>query len=135
MYESPDRTLAVGSRANVDDLEATLPHDLLVWNAAAVTRSIPVRVRQRTAGTETAVSTGTELIPADGLLRVRLLEPATYRVSVESPNGGASHTVEIAPDRFDCNESQTQVTVHPDERITTESYTTDMDCRTDTRTP
>ena len=132
MYESPDRTLTVGSRANVDDPEATLPHDLVVWTAAAVARSIPLRVRQRTAGTETTALADTEPIPADGLLRVRLLEPATYRVSVESPNGGTSHTVEIAPDRFDCNESQTQVTVHPDGQITTESYTTDMGCPTDT---
>jgi hypothetical protein len=130
MYEPESKTLTVGSREGVMDTENNRPHDLLIWNAATDGRGIRVEVHD---DAETALLAETHEVPADSTLRVELLEPGRYTASVHLA-GESADPITIPKDRFDCNESEHQITVTADGTVESTVYSTTQACPTDAPT-
>jgi hypothetical protein len=131
MYEPEWKTLSIGSRESVTDDENNLPHDLLVWNAATDSREIRVDVHD---DADTALLTETHEMPADSTLRVELLEPGQYTASVHLAGAEDTEPITIPEHRFDCNESEHQITVAADGTVESTVYSDAQACPTDTPT-
>jgi len=131
MYEPEWKTLSVGSREDVTDTENDRPHDLLVWNAATDSREIRVDVHD---DADTALLTETYGMPADSTLRVELLEPGQYTASVHLAGAEDTEPITIPEHRFDCNESEHQITVAADGTVESTVYSEAKACPPDTPT-
>lgn len=127
--ERPFATISVGSRAGVENPDNNLPHAVRVWNDSDESRTIGVRLVRGDAATdgEPVVDRRVEF-PADGYLAIRLLEPASYRLSVQPGGGGEAETIEIPRSQFDCNDSTTEVAVTADGQVKSETVTTEAEC-------
>ena len=132
IYEGGFMTERIGSRADITNPESKLPHELLIWNPTDQTREITVEIRNLTNGEEPTVLNDTYEIPEDELLVIRLLEPATYRVSLAGPTIDETATIDIPRSRFDCNESHHEITVTGTGEVAEVVYSDTAMCSTST---
>lgn len=103
------------------------PHYVIVENRAERERPVGLRVRDPDAG-EPAIDTELRF-PPRGLVQVELATPATYEVSVTV--SGTTRTVTVDRSSFDCNESATALSVHPDGGVDDRTVTQSMGCGTE----
>lgn len=132
IYEEGFTTERVGSRADITNPESKLPHELLIWNPSDQTQEITVEIRNLTDGEEQTVLNDSYEIPGDDLLVIRLLEPATYRVSLAGPTIDETATIDIPRSRFDCNESHHEITVAGTGEVAEVVYSDAAECLTST---
>ncbi|WP_436930702.1 hypothetical protein [Halosimplex halobium] len=123
------RRVEVGSREGVH--EDFQPHDVAVWNAAGYPETA---VEVVDYATETRPLARTFAIPDDDAVRVSLLEPVPYLVTVRVPDAGAEQTLRVPCPVFDCNDSATQVGLFEDE-IRSAAWSTLLACRSATCVP
>ncbi|QLH81711.1 hypothetical protein [Halosimplex pelagicum] len=123
------RTVEVGSREGVP--EAFRPHDVAVWNAASHDETV---VDIHDYATETRPLDRSFAIPDDAAVRVSLLEPSPYLVTVGVPDAGAEQTLKVPCRFFDCNSSATQVGLF-DGEIRSTVWSTLAGCRSPTCLP
>ena len=147
---TPFREISLGSRDAVAFPKNNRPRTLRVWNAAAETRTIDLRIAR---GADRLFDEAVEFAP-DAYLTVTLAEPADYSVSVgvsgdsgdsgnESCDSGTSTSAGTSGDAgataeatafpvprsaFDCNTATIDVGVMPDGRIETLEAATTMGC-------
>jgi len=107
-----DQKVDVGSREGVD--EAYQPHDVSIWNEAGYGETV---VEIADYGSNTKPLERTFEIPADTALRVSLLEPSVYLVTVGLPSPGNELTLRVPCFVFDCNASSTQFGLFADGAI------------------
>lgn len=105
-YEQVD----VGSRERVDDRFG--PHDVRVWNAVDIERTLHLRVVDRQA--EATTYRAAHEVPADAAVDLTLLEPAPYLLQVWAAGGRPRTVLRVPCSVFDCNASATSVAVHGD---------------------
>ena len=151
--DRPFAAITVGSRAGVRNPENNRPHLVRVWNDGERARTLRLELRRDDDGVA-PVNRRVEF-PADGYLALRLLEPASYALTV-TPVGGemgtatdtattatetapatatattsagaTGETVRIPRTLFDCNDSRTDVRVGPDGAVESETTATEIGC-------
>lgn len=101
------KRIEIGSRDGVKD--EFKPHDLRIWNALGSEETIFVRILDRLA--ETTVHRAEYSIPTDEAVRITLLTPSTYYIQLWGPSIDSPETLLVPCERFDCNESETQIGV------------------------
>lgn len=120
------RTERIGARTG-----EIIPHRVGIWNAAADSRSIAVTVVDETAGA-TRLDRAYE-VPGDAALAIELRAPARYRLTVGVPAAGLERSFDVPRSLFDtCNDSVSNVSVRPSDRITVRTLSTELACLTDT---
>ncbi|WP_435179909.1 hypothetical protein [Halorussus sp. AFM4] len=148
--DRPFATVTVGSRAGVRNPENDRPHLVRVWNDSERERTLRLVLRRDDGGA--ALLDRRIEFPADGYLALRLLEPASYALTVAAVGGEAGTatgtattateaapatataggatdgTVRIPRTLFDCNDSRTDVRVGPDGAVASETVTTEIGC-------
>ncbi len=121
--DEPALSLSVGDRDGVAFPENNGPHGLRVWNATDVDRTVTISLRE----TDTdVVLERTVALSADAWVRVELLAPATYELTVGVENG-PSETLTVERSWFDCNGSVTTVAVRPNE-VESRTISTALGC-------
>jgi hypothetical protein len=109
------------------------PHEFRVSNDGDVSRTVDLRITD--AETDGTLLDQSYTLPAKGNIAGLLRGPAEYDVRVAVPGTGTEHVTTI--DLFDtCNDYGTNVTVGPDGSVSSQTFTTAMDCEpTPTETP
>lgn len=116
--------IEVGSREGVKE-EFKL-HDLGIWNTVGSEQSVSVRVLDRLA--ETAVHRAEYSIPADEAVRIGLLTPSKYYVQLGGAAIDSPETLLVPCERFDCNESKTQIGIFESGAVRSTVLTTLAQC-------
>jgi hypothetical protein len=134
--DQPFATILVGSRQGVRNPENNQPHTLRIWNDAESARSIGLRLFRGGTGATAALDRTVEF-PADGYLTLRLLEPAEYGLSVSpggrgddtaTENGTTGERIAVPRQRFDCNDSVTEIAVGEDGTVRFRTVSTEIGC-------
>ena len=102
------------------------PHHVSVWNAGEEARQLSLEITDR--ATEKVLFDTSETVPADTALQVTLLDRSTYIIELRVPAVDAQQTLRVPSERFDCNESTTQIGVFPDSEIRSRIFTTTLKC-------
>ena len=119
----PSRAFAVGSRENVPNPDDEKPHVLAVWNDI----DLPLSVDLTLSADGSAVLDDHYDLALGAHLAFELREPRSYELTVRP--GDREETVAVERDRFDCNDSATDVAVREDE-IAHSTITTELACKT-----
>lgn len=123
----PDRTDATVEVGDEDEVPGTdRSHGLVVWNDAAVSRTLELRVRDRLEGS-TSVDDVYEVSPG-GSVSVSFVEPSDYVVDVRVRETGTGASTTVRSGQIDCNASGTYLRIAPDGGFTSSSFSTMMGC-------
>lgn len=116
--------LTVGDRDDVDFPDSHRPHGLTVVNDADETRAIGVEL---TDGDGQVLVEDSWSLPADGRIQMTLEEPDQYSLAVRL-DGTDLGPVSPRAGSFDCNDSQTTVTVGPNGELDSRTISTEVAC-------
>lgn len=116
--------LRIGNRDNVDFPETHRPHGITVVNDVDNTRDIGVEL---TDGDGSVLVEDSWSVPADGRIVMTLNEPDQYTLAVRL-DGEDLGPVSPQAGSFDCNDSQTTVTVGPNGELDSRTISTAVAC-------
>lgn len=119
----PFQSVTIGTRTDVDFPNNNRPPEIRIWNDAATAREVTMTLR-----TPESVRMATTVeFPADGWLRMVVNEPGTYTLEIDI-EGERADEIEVTG-WFDCNETTSRVTLHPDGELSTRTVSTEIACR------
>ncbi|GAA0208234.1 hypothetical protein [Halobaculum roseum] len=102
------------------------PHHVSVWNATDEPRQISLEITDRS--NQRGLFEMTETVPVDVALKVTLPDRSTYTIELRVPVLDAQQTLRVPSQRFDCNESTTQIGVFSSGEIRSTILTTSLRC-------
>lgn len=121
------RAFVVGGTEWVDDDHR--PHQVWLWNGGDAPRTGTLVV---TVPAGTVLRESVEVPPGVGVAVV-FRRPAAYTVTFDAAEDGADDDplarVEVDPERFDCNDSATDVVVASDGTTERSTVSTELACR------